>query len=316
MSSRAPAEHTWPECRKTAVRAKSSATSRSASAKTMLGFLPPSSSATLFTVAAAAAMIARPVWSPPVNETRSTRGSVDRRAPAVAPAPSTRLPTPGGQAGLLEQPHQVDGGVRGQLAGLEHEGAAGGQARRDLPGDLEQRVVPRRDQAADADRLVDDPADDVGVAGVDDPSGVLGCHPAVVAEDRDHVGDVVPALDEPLAGVEGLHPRDLVGVALEQVGHPQQEVTALAGRGSGPCAVVERAMGGPDRRLRVLLGRVVDLRDERAVCRAADLAPASGAGARPSAVQVEIRHRRPTLRIITVAYVATDLLSAQRSVCS
>ena len=40
-----------PECRNTAVSAKSSAASRSASANTMLGFLPPSSSATFFTVA-------------------------------------------------------------------------------------------------------------------------------------------------------------------------------------------------------------------------------------------------------------------------
>ena len=62
----------------------------------MLGFLPPSSSATFFTVPAAAAMIARPVASPPVNDTRSTRGSVDSGAPAFAPSPTTRLPTPDG----------------------------------------------------------------------------------------------------------------------------------------------------------------------------------------------------------------------------
>ena len=63
----------------------------------MLGFLPPSSRATFFTVAAAVAMIARPVSSPPVNETRSTRGSEESGAPALAPAPSTRLPTPAGR---------------------------------------------------------------------------------------------------------------------------------------------------------------------------------------------------------------------------
>ncbi len=54
--SRAPAEHTWPECRNTAVSAKSTAVSKSASAKTTLGFFPPSSSATRLTVDAAAAI--------------------------------------------------------------------------------------------------------------------------------------------------------------------------------------------------------------------------------------------------------------------
>ncbi len=161
----------------------------------------------------------------------------------------------GRQAGLLQQAHQVDGRVRGELAGLEDERVAGGQAGRDLPGDLEQRVVPRGDQAADADRLVDDPADDVGVAGVDDPAGLLGRHVAVVPEDADDVGDVVLRLDEPLAGVERLHPGDLVGVTHQQVGEPEQQVTALARRGARPAAVVEGAAGGRDRGLGVLATR-------------------------------------------------------------
>ena len=118
-------------------------------------------------------MIRRPVSTPPVNETRSTpRVLGQRRARPSGPAPSTRLADAGRQPGLLEQPHQQDGGRRGQLARLEHEGVAGRRRGRDLPRRLQQRVVPRRDQAADADRLVHDPADRVGVAGVDDPAGV------------------------------------------------------------------------------------------------------------------------------------------------
>ena len=103
-TSRAPAEHTWPECRNTAVSAKSSAASRSASANTMLGFLPPSSRATFFTVAAAEAMIRLPVARPPVKETRSTRGVLAEQAhPRAAPAPSTRLATPAGTPASVEQ---------------------------------------------------------------------------------------------------------------------------------------------------------------------------------------------------------------------
>ena len=198
----------------------------------------------------------------------------------------------GRQAGLLEQPHQVDRGVRGELARLQHEGVAGRQARRDLPGDLEQRVVPRRDQAAHADRLVHDPADHVGVAGVDHPAGFLGRDPAVVAEHGDDVVDVVLRLDQALAGVERLHPRDRVLVAHQQVGDPQQQVTALAGRRRRPRAGVERTMGRLDRGLGVVGRRLVDLGDQGPVRGAADLAAITGSGRAPLPVDVEIRHGR------------------------
>ena len=62
----------------------------------MFGFLPPSSRATFFTVSAAERMIALPVATPPVNETRSTSGLATRAAPTSAPEPRTRLTTPAG----------------------------------------------------------------------------------------------------------------------------------------------------------------------------------------------------------------------------
>lgn len=76
--------------------AKSTAVSKSASAKTTLGFLPPSSSATFFTVAAAVAMIRLPVSTPPVKDTMSTRGSSESGAPTSGPVPRTRLAAPAG----------------------------------------------------------------------------------------------------------------------------------------------------------------------------------------------------------------------------
>jgi hypothetical protein len=213
----------------------------------------------------------------------------ERRAGGRAGA-EDEVPDARGQARLLEQPHEVDRAVRGELAGLEDEGVAGGQARRDLPGDLQQRVVPRGDQRADSHRLVHDAADDVRVPGVDHPAGVLGGHPAVVAEDRDHVGDVVLALHQALAGVEGLHPGDVVGVALQQVGHRQQQVPALARRRVRPRPGQEGAVRGGDRGLGVLRPGLVDLGDRHAVGRAPDLAARSGPRARPRAVEVELSH--------------------------
>ena len=86
--SRAPAEHTCPECRKTAVSALSTTVSNvAASANTMFGFLPPSSTATRFTVSADARMIAWPVARPPVKLTMSTsRVRGERRADGRAGA--------------------------------------------------------------------------------------------------------------------------------------------------------------------------------------------------------------------------------------
>ena len=97
-TSRAPAEQTWPECRNTAVmrdverrlagrrrRRRCWGSCRRARGR-------PSSPSP-----AAAAMIRLPVPRPPVKETRSTRSSSLRAAPAWGPSPRTRLPTPAGR---------------------------------------------------------------------------------------------------------------------------------------------------------------------------------------------------------------------------
>src|SRR5699024_2499391 len=131
------------------------------------------------------------------------------------------------------------------LAGLDHHGVARGDGRGRLPGELEKRVVPRRDHAADAHGFVHDLALDA-VGGGDDASGVLVGLTSVVTEDAGDVVDVDPALPVGLAGVEGLHDGDLVPVALEQVGDAVQDAPALVGGGAAPVASVECAPGGGD----------------------------------------------------------------------
>ena len=225
-------------------------------------------------------------------------GVLGEQRARLRPGTEDQVADAGRQPGLLEQAHQVDARVRCQLARLEHEGVTGRQARRDLPAGLQQRVVPGRDQAADAERLVDDPADHVGVAGVDDPTGVLGGGPAVVTEHRDHVGDVVPALDQALARVRGLGLRDRVGVPLEQVGGAEQEVASLTGGRRGPGSLVEGAVGGVDGERRVLGPGLVDLTGDAAVGRADDRAAASGERTHPRSVDVEVWHpATPLLRV-------------------
>jgi hypothetical protein len=50
-----------------------------------------------------------------------------------------------------------DRAERRHLAGFDHHGATGRQCRRKLGSDLIHRPVPRRDEAADAERLAYDP---------------------------------------------------------------------------------------------------------------------------------------------------------------
>ena len=60
--------------------------------------LPPSSKKTLLMVAAPSAITARPVAVDPVNETMSTRGSLDKSAPTLWSLDVTMLMTPGGKS--------------------------------------------------------------------------------------------------------------------------------------------------------------------------------------------------------------------------
>ncbi|MNR06596.1 hypothetical protein D3C85_1226710 [compost metagenome] len=74
------------------------ASSRSASARTMAGALPPSSRFSLVMFGAAAAMIREPVPTLPVKLIRSMPAWLVSTLPAPAPVPLTTLNTPGGRS--------------------------------------------------------------------------------------------------------------------------------------------------------------------------------------------------------------------------
>src|SRR5881394_417877 len=73
------------------------AASRSASAKTMFGFLPPSSSETFLNRGAHASATLQPVTVPPVNEMVLIFGCAVIAAPTFGPVPCTTLRTPFGK---------------------------------------------------------------------------------------------------------------------------------------------------------------------------------------------------------------------------
>src|ERR1700761_4459502 len=71
---------------------------RSASSSTTNADLPPSSKNTFLSVTAASLITLRPVAVEPVNETRSTRGSLASNAPTVWSLEVMTLTTPGGKS--------------------------------------------------------------------------------------------------------------------------------------------------------------------------------------------------------------------------
>src|SRR4026209_433805 len=82
----------------------------------MLADLPPNSSDTRYRLAAAAAMMRRPVAVEPVNEITSTRGSSTSCAPSAAlPEPVITFSTPGGRsvAAAASPINAADHGVSG-----------------------------------------------------------------------------------------------------------------------------------------------------------------------------------------------------------
>ncbi len=80
------AQQSWPALSKTAYGAVAAAAARSASAKTMLALLPPSSRVTRFTCSAQPAMICLPTSVEPVKQTLRT-SRVRRRTARRRPSP-------------------------------------------------------------------------------------------------------------------------------------------------------------------------------------------------------------------------------------
>ena len=93
---RLPAVQRSPLSEKTPNSVESIAASRSASANTTAGDLPPSSIERPLSIGAALPKISAPVELSPVNEISGTPGCFTSASPASSPSPLTRLNTPFG----------------------------------------------------------------------------------------------------------------------------------------------------------------------------------------------------------------------------
>ena len=92
------AVHFWPADQNAPAYAASTARPRSASAITISGLWPPSSSWTRLPSFVASSRTEWPVATEPVNEIARTRGSRTSAAPTVEPRPVRTLSTPAGSS--------------------------------------------------------------------------------------------------------------------------------------------------------------------------------------------------------------------------
>jgi hypothetical protein len=74
-------------------------------------------------------------------------------SPTVGPSPLIEIEDARREARVVDDLRKQHRAERRDLAGFQDDGAAGGERRRDLGGNLVQRPVPRRDQSTDTDRL-------------------------------------------------------------------------------------------------------------------------------------------------------------------
>ena len=124
--TREPAEQISPWFQKMPLAEPSNAASRSASANTMFGDLPPSSSMTRFSVSAPLRMMILPTSRLPVKQILSTPGWATSGAPAVSPNPVSTWSTPVGRPAssrIFGSSRQVSGVCSGGLRMNVHPAA-------------------------------------------------------------------------------------------------------------------------------------------------------------------------------------------------
>ena len=201
----------------------STAWSIGASSKTMLAALPPSSRVTFFFDPATAFAMARPTSVEPVNATLST-SSCETIAWPVRAGAGEDVHHAGRQVGLLADLGEQQRGQGSGLGRLEHDRVAARQRRGDLPGQHQEREVPRDHLAGDAQGLR------VGsVAGVLQLVGPAGVVEEVRRRRRDV--DVARLLDR-LAVVDRLEHGDLAGALLDDPRDPEEVLARARPRSS------------------------------------------------------------------------------------
>ena len=217
----------------------------SASSKMITGALPPSSRCTRLRSDEAALATSMPARTEPVIATSCGVGCDDERAAGVAVA-ADHVEDAGREelGGDLGHQQRRDGR---RVARLEHDAVARGERRPDLPRRHQQRVVPGRHLADDADRLAPDERRHAAhvLAGRAPFEHARGAREE--ADLVDHRRELLRGREPArLAGVLDLGVDELVRPRLDRVSEAQQRELTLGGRRVAP--LLEGARRPPRRR--------------------------------------------------------------------
>ncbi len=227
------------------VSAPATVFSKSQSANTSIGDLPPSSSVTGISFSAAALATMRPTSTLPVNVTLRTFGCATSGPPHSGPKPDSMLKQPGGRMRFTSSHTRstVSGASSADFTTTVLPATSAGAT---FSAISSMRHVPRDDGADHAQRLAHRHGQHVGR----ERHALALQLAAQAAEELEDVGDGVrldPALrPQRLAGLERDQPGQLLHVLAQQRGALADQRAALAGRHPGPGLL--RRVGDPRRR--------------------------------------------------------------------
>ena len=143
----------WPVRPKPPITASFTASSRSASSSTMVGFLPPISSWTRAKCSVALRVDAGAGGVRAGEGEAADEGARGKRRPDRGAGAGDEVEDAGRQAGVLQALDELERRERRGRRRLEDDGVAVDERRRDLPRRDGDREVPRRDDGDDAERL-------------------------------------------------------------------------------------------------------------------------------------------------------------------
>ncbi len=192
--------------------APSTAASISASSKTMNGALPPSSRPSFFTPTAACSYRILPTSVEPVKPTNRTAGCAHSTLPIADELPVSTLNTPFGIPARSASAASASAVSGVSLAGFSTTVQPAASAGDDLARDHRAGKIPRRDRAADADRLAN--RQDARIVAL--RGNGLAIHPARFFRVELDIGradiDLAARFRQRLALLRGEDQRDIVAI--------------------------------------------------------------------------------------------------------
>jgi hypothetical protein len=236
--------------------------------------LPPSSSVSFFRLPRAAPTMSLPTSVEPVKGDLVDAGMGGQRSADGLAEAGDDVDDAGGQPRLDEEFAEPQGRQRGFLGGLEHDGAARGQRRRELHSSHQQRRVPRGDRGDHADRLAAGIGEDLpsgrlmgdrrGDRRPQDLGRIAGKVSELFGRSRDFAE---PCRLQRLALVEHFEFGEFVGMALDEVADAPEQPAAGRGGHAAPGIALESGTGGSDGVIRVRGGAFGEPRQKGAVRR-------------------------------------------------